>query len=43
MWNIICAASNVQIDRNFVRVNGLLTTAALAAYLTRPSAVWGVA
>jgi hypothetical protein len=36
MWNVICPVSNIPIDRNVVRTNGLITTACLVAYvLTR--------
>lgn len=31
--NIVCPISNVRIDRNVVRINGLITTALLVAYV----------
>lgn len=33
MWNVVCPISNVRIDRNVVRVNGLITTLCLVAYV----------
>lgn len=33
MWNVVCPISNVRIDRNVVRTNGLITTACLVAYV----------
>lgn len=37
LGNLVCPISNVRIDRNVVRTNGLITTGLLAAYVATRS------